>query len=67
MEASNEKEAIKPFQPRGQPQSILLAKTPPGITIGVVTDAESSSLSLLAAGVAGMAVRRVRREQVKAK
>jgi hypothetical protein len=67
METGNEKEAVQYFQPKDQPQSILLAQTPPGITIGVVTDSEPSSLSLLASGVAGMAVRRARRERTKAK
>jgi hypothetical protein len=47
-------------------QHVLFAETPPGITIGAVSDSEPSSLALLAAGVAGMAVRRARRaERIK--
>ncbi len=39
-------------------QSCLFAHTPDtGLTIGVVSSAEPSSLALLAAGVAGMAER----------
>jgi len=46
-----------------RPQQVLFAQTPPGITIGAVTDAEPSSLALLAAGVAGIAARRARRAE----
>ena len=67
MEAGTEKEEVNDFQPGNRPQGVLLAQTPPGITIGVVTDAESSSLALLASGIAGMSVRRDRRERTKAK
>ena len=45
------------------PQHVLFAKSSPGITIGVVSDSEPSSLALLAAGVAGMAARRARRSE----
>jgi hypothetical protein len=48
-------------------QQVLLAETPAGITIGVITDSEPSSLSLLACGVAGMAARHERRERTKTK
>lgn len=66
MEASNEKDAVQYSRLMAEPQGVLLAQTPAGITIGVVTDSESSSLSLLASGVAGMAARRARRERTKA-
>ena len=47
-------------------QSCLFAHTPDsGMTIGVVSSAEPSSLALLAAGVSGMAARRARRERTK--
>jgi hypothetical protein len=46
-------------------QHVLFAESPPGITIGVVSDSEPSSLALLAAGVAGIAARRARRERMK--
>jgi hypothetical protein len=54
------------FPPMPKPQSVLYARTPNGdCVIGVVTDAEPSSLSLLAAGVAGMAARRIPRKRLK--
>ncbi len=43
----------------------LFAKTSPETSIGVVTAAEPSSLSLLAAGVAGLPARRARLERLK--
>ncbi len=47
-------------------QRVLFAESPAGTTYGVVSNAEPSSLTLLAAGVAGMAARRARRrERVK--
>ena len=49
-----------------RPHQVLFAQTPPGLTIGAVSDAEPSSLALLAAGVAGLAARRARRaERIK--
>lgn len=42
---------------------VLFAESAPGTTFGVVSDAEPSSLALLAAGVAGMAARRARRSE----
>jgi PEP-CTERM motif len=65
-ETSREKEAVKDAGLVTEPQQVLYAKTSdPGVTIGVVTDSEPSSLTLLAAGVAGMAARRARRERTK--
>lgn len=65
-EMSNEKEAVINPNLIAGPQHVLFAKTPvQGMTIGVVTNSEPSSLALLAAGVAGMAARRVRRERTK--
>ena len=50
----------------GLQQVIFAQTTNPGITIGVVCQAEPSSLSLLAAGVSGMAARQAHRnERVK--
>ena len=49
----------------GRPQQVLFAQTPPGMTIGAVSDAAPSSLALLAAGVAGMAARRAHAERIK--
>lgn len=47
-------------------QDCLFAVTPnPGVIVGVVSGTESSSLALLAAGVAGMAARRALRERTK--
>jgi hypothetical protein len=64
MEMSNEKEAVQNPRLTARPQHVLFAQTPnPGITIGVVSDSEPSSLALLAAGVAGMAARRARRRE----
>jgi len=65
---SGEKDAMQNARPRPEPRSVLFAQTPnAGLTIGVVSDSEPSSLALLAAGVAGMAERRVRRERTKRK
>ncbi len=64
-EVSNEKETVKNVRLLVAAQEILFAETPKGITIGVVSDSEPSSLALLAAGVAGMAARRERRERKK--
>jgi len=64
METSRKKDA----RPIPSPRSVLFAQAPHGATtIGVVSNAEPSSLSLLAAGVAGMAARRARRERTKTK
>lgn len=66
MEASSEKGDVPNAQLVAGPQHVLFAESPPGVTYGVVSDAEPSSLALLAAGVAGMAARRARRrERVK--
>jgi hypothetical protein len=52
--------------PVGLQQVLFAQTTNPGITIGVVCQAEPSSLALLAAGVSGMAARQARRnERVK--
>jgi hypothetical protein len=65
---SSEKDAIQNARLMPEPRSVLFAQTPnAGITIGVVSDSEPSSLTLLAAGVAGMAARRARRERTKKK
>jgi hypothetical protein len=64
IEASNEKEIVQNPQGAARPQHVLFAKSPPGTTFGVVIDSEPSSLALLAAGVAGMAARRARRNEL---
>ena len=47
-------------------QQVLFAQTPnPDITVGVVTSGNPSALTLLAAGVAGVAARRALRQQTK--
>jgi hypothetical protein len=66
-EMSNEREAVKNVPVMVATQHVLFARTPKGITVGVVSDAEPSSLTLLAAGVAGMAERHARRERTKKK
>jgi len=67
MDMSGEKEAVPTTRPVAGPQQVLFAQSPPGGTLGVVSDSEPSSLALLAAGVAGMAARRARRsERLKA-
>jgi hypothetical protein len=63
METSSEKEAVQNAQWVARPQHVVFAESPPGITFGVVSDSEPSSLALLAAGVAGMAARRARRSE----
>ena len=63
IEAHNDKEIIQGVQRVARPQQVLFAKSAPGTTFGIVTDAEPSSLALLAAGVAGMAARRARRSE----
>ena len=63
---SSEKEVVQNAQLVARPQHVLFAESPPGVTLGVVSDSEPSSLALLAAGVAGMAAHRARRrEQMK--
>lgn len=68
---TNEKKAVAPSAPpdghrsTGPLESCLFARTPEGITVGVVTHLEPSPLALLAAGVAGMAARRARSGQTK--
>lgn len=47
----------------GLENCLFAETTDAGVTIGVVSAAEPSSLALLAAGVAGMAARRARRER----
>ena len=60
-EEKDEKLSGQNFWPVSKPQNVMFAQSPDaGFVIGVVTEAEPSSLSLLAAGVAGMAARRVR-------
>lgn len=64
MEIKKEDKEVQTAWSMPDLQSCLFAHTPdPGMTIGVVTSAEPSSLALLAAGVAGMAARRARRER----
>jgi len=63
MAMSSEKEAVQNARSVAEPQYVLFAEAPPGITIGAVSDSEPSSLALLAAGVAGMAARRARRSE----
>jgi hypothetical protein len=63
MKPSSENEVVQNARLVGGPKQVLFAKSPPGITLGVVSDSEPSSLALLAAGVAGMAARRARRSE----
>ena len=63
METSSQKDPVPNAAWVAGPQHVLFAESPPGITIGVVSDAEPSSLALLAAGVSGMAARRARRSE----
>jgi len=66
MEMKSETSVVQMARPTLDAQSCLFAHTSdPGVTIGVVTAGEPSSLALLAAGVAGMAARRARRERSK--
>ncbi len=58
---SGEKEVVPNVGLVAGSRYVLYAEAPPGITLGAVSDAEPSSLALLAAGVAGMAARRARR------
>lgn len=62
-EAGSEKEAAQHPRSAAGPQQVLYAKSPPGVTFGIVVDSEPSSLALLAAGVAGMAARRARHSE----
>jgi PEP-CTERM motif len=65
-ETSGGKQGIGKNQTLAGTQHVLFAQTPdPNITVGVVSSAEPSTLTLLAAGVAGMAARRARRVQTK--
>jgi len=67
MEMSSKNKAVHDAGSVAGPQRVLIAKSAPGVTFGVVSNSEPSSLALLAAGVAGMAARRARfRERVKA-
>jgi MYXO-CTERM domain-containing protein len=63
MEISSEKAVVQNTQLIARPQHVLFAESPPGLTFGVVSDSEPSSLALLAAGVAGLAARRARRSE----
>jgi hypothetical protein len=63
MEMSSGKEVDPNACLVARPQHVLFAESPPGITLGAVSDSEPSSLALLAAGVAGMAARRARRSE----
>jgi hypothetical protein len=65
MEVKSEKNAARPGRLTGDSQGCQFAQSPDGnVTVGVVSVAEPSALALLAAGVAGMAARRILREQV---
>jgi hypothetical protein len=63
MEMGSEEEDAQNARLVARPQEVLFAEPPPGVTFGVVSDSEPSSLALLAAGVAGMAARRARRRE----
>lgn len=66
MDIQNQKHSGQTRSVNAELQGCLYAKTPPGITVGILTSSsESSSLALLAAGIAGLAQRRARREQKK--
>ena len=61
---STEKDAGEKARLACEPKTVLFANLPiDSMTIGVVCEAEPSSLALLAAGVAGLAARRARRER----
>ena len=60
-EEKEEKLSGQNVWPVSKPHNVMFAQSPDAdFVIGVVTEAELSSLSLLAAGVAGMAARRAR-------
>jgi hypothetical protein len=64
MEMSTDKDAGEKASLAGEPKTVLFANAhADSMTIGVVCEAEPSSLALLAAGVAGLAARRARRER----
>lgn len=66
MDVQKQKQTGQASSVSAELQGCLYAKTPPGMTVGVLTSSsESSSLTLLAAGIAGLAKRRARREQRK--
>jgi hypothetical protein len=66
MEMKSEKNAVQTARLTPDSRGCVFAHTPnTGITIGVLSASEPSSLALLAAGVAGMAARRARRERTK--
>jgi len=66
IEVSGGKQGIGKNQALAGTQHVLFAQTPdPNIIVGVVASAEPSTLTLLAAGVAGVAARRARRERIK--
>ena len=64
MDIQNQKRHAPTNSVNAEVQGCLYAKTPPGITVGVLTSSsEASPLALLAAGIAGLAERRARRGQ----
>jgi PEP-CTERM motif len=63
MEINSKQDPVQNGPGVVRPPHVLFAESPPGITIGVVSDSEPSSLALLAAGVAGRAARRARRSE----
>jgi hypothetical protein len=66
METNKEKKSDNNVQMMAGLKNVVYAQAPDkGIIIGVVTNSKPSSLALLAAGVAGTAERRARREQAK--
>lgn len=62
MDSHNQKQPAPTNSVNAEIQGCLYAKTPPGITVGVLTSpTEVSPLSLLAAGIVGLAERCARR------
>ncbi|MGH7955364.1 MAG: PEP-CTERM sorting domain-containing protein [Gloeomargaritales cyanobacterium] len=64
-EGENKKNEIQGAPLTPDSQVCLYAQTPKGITIGVASASEPSSLALLATGVTGIAARRARLERAK--
>ncbi|HTV39999.1 MAG TPA: hypothetical protein VMF08_05455 [Candidatus Sulfotelmatobacter sp.] len=66
MESNNKKHVLKNVRMTAGPQNVVFAQSPDArIVVGVVTNSQPSSLTLLSAGAAGMAARRARRERAK--
>ena len=66
MEDNNEKQSDKNIQVVAGPKGVIITQSlDTGRIVGVVTNSEPSSLALLAAGVAGRALRQARRQRTQ--